>query len=389
MTVQVDSRYDRFLNRSVAALLARGAQLLATTEPGYSEPPPWARGWDRLLLVNHPGSVTLYAFTTADPNRVDELGRRLDELAQGLAGKGSPGAGPIKLVAVAAFDGPLDDRTARSVTRLMPSQYLSGIRPSTWAVDLHTNQIYSPGLRGKREGAEPIELALRPEGDTGDLYSLQRKHAQSSQAFYRLMTGRQPVVTYALIAVNVLLFFLLYENGGPDNTNAIQTFGALTPRLVEQGQWWRLFTTMFEHGGVAHIFLNMISLYILGSVAERWYGSVRYLGIYLGAGICGSLVAFAYAVFTGDLNDPIVGASGAIFGIAGALITVRFQASDAIPLSIRRQVSNQMIVLVVINLVFSYITPHVANSAHIGGLIGGSLLSFVFPLARELTETSP
>jgi rhomboid protease GluP len=342
-----------------------------------------------LLLVNTPGSVTLYAFSMADAQHLDELGRRLDELTHGLAAQGGVGAGPIKLVAVAAFDGPLDSGTTKAVTRLMPSHYLSGIRPSTWAVDLQTNQIYSSGRLGKREGAEPIELALQSEGDGGDLYALQRKHAQSSQAFYRLMTGRQPLVTYALIAVNVLLFVLLYENGGPDNTNAIQTFGALTPRLVEQGQWWRLFTTMFEHGGVTHIFLNMISLYILGTVAERWYGSAKFLGIYLGSGICGSLAAFAYAVHTGDLNDPIVGASGAIFGIAGALITVRFQPSNAIPLSVRQQVSNQIIVLVVINLVASFLIPHIANSAHIGGLIGGALLSFFFPLTREVTEASP
>ena len=81
------------------------------------------------------------------------------------------------------------------------------------------------------------------------------------------------------------------------------------------------------------------------------------------------------------MTIPSVGASGAIFGVAGALITVRFQQSDVIPLRVRQQVSTSIIPLVVLNLVFAALSPYIDNSAHIGGLIGGVLLSFLLPIS--------
>jgi rhomboid protease GluP len=139
---------------------------------------------------------------------------------------------------------------------------------------------------------------------------------------------------------------------------------------------------------VAHILFNMTSLYAVGTLAERLYGSARFLGIYLGAGLLGSAVSFGYAVVTGNLDILGVGASGAIFGVAGALITVRFQASDAIPESVRRRVSSSMLPLVVISLVMSFLTPHVDNAAHLGGLFGGMALSLLLPLTRSVPELS-
>jgi rhomboid protease GluP len=86
------------------------------------------------------------------------------------------------------------------------------------------------------------------------------------------------------------------------------------------------------------------------------------------------------------MSTPHVGASGAIFGIAGALMTLRFQRSDVIPLSVRQRISSSMLMLVVINLIVLAFTPNIDNAAHIGGLAGGMALSFVFPLVRSLPD---
>jgi rhomboid protease GluP len=91
---------------------------------------------------------------------------------------------------------------------------------------------------------------------------------------------------------------------------------------------------------------------------------------------------------SGNTNIVGVGASGAIFGVAGALVTVRFQRSDAIPLSVRQKVSSSMLPLVGISLLIAYLTPHVDNAAHMGGLLSGMLLSLVLPLTRRIEDTA-
>jgi rhomboid protease GluP len=217
--------------------------------------------------------------------------------------------------------------------------------------------------------------------------SLQRQHEERLQAFYRLMRERRPLVTAILITVNAAIFLSMYRGGSETSAKELVDYGALVPSLVQHGEWWRLFTAIFLHASIAHILFNMTSLFAVGTLCERLYGSAKFLAIYLGSGLAGSLVSFGYAVLTGsDLYSPHVGASGAIFGIAGALLTLRFQRSEVIPRRIRDQISGWLIALVGINLAISFVTPYVDNSAHIGGLLGGIALSFVFPLVREPTQ---
>ncbi len=108
--------------------------------------------------------------------------------------------------------------------------------------------------------------------------------------------------------------------------------------------------------------------------------------IYLGEGLIGGLAIYGYAVSTGHLDILGVGASGAIFGVAGALVTVRFQSSEVIPRYVRERVSTSMVPMVVISLGMSYLIPHVDNSAHLGGLAGGMTLSFILPLTRRVSR---
>lgn len=380
MVPEVESAYKTFLERAQAALGTVGAHQLIGPGAG----PRWAEGWDLILAADNPGSSTLYAFAGEDSNQSDTA-LRLDTLASGLAESGVLSQGPVNLVTVTTLQEP-DPRRARAALKLAPRTYYGNLRPFAWVVDLASGELISSRRPGQPEGRQELRSAADRTSAAVDLDTMvaaQQRHGEQLQAFRRLVQGRQPIVTYILIAANVAMFLVVSAAPG-DYTSNLPRFGALIPERVLHGEWWRLISAMFLHAGVAHILFNMISLFVVGSLAERLYGSVKFLAIYLGSGLTASLAGFAYSIAVGDLLSPHVGASGAIFGIAGALITLRFQRTDVIPLSVRARISSSMLVLVLLNLVVLTFTPNIDNAAHIGGLLGGMALSFVFPLTRRL-----
>lgn len=341
-----------------------------------------------MLLADIPGQSTLFAFTRA-PDAPSLMQRRVDELTRRLAGMNFFRGQPLNIVYLAVSDVGLDDRTARTLSRVVPEAYYAGLRPSTWVVDLGRQRL----IRGSRvsgiPGSEALQAAVAGGETTAALDrdtagSLRNQQTDRTRAFYELMQGRQPLVTYALVAINVAVYGVVQAHGGPDNGNTLIDFGALVPNLVIHGQWWRLFTVMFLHASIPHILFNMISLVVVGAITERLYGSFRFLAIYLGAGLLGGLASLVHGMLTNDLNTPAVGASGAIFGIVGALLTLRFQRSDIIPVYLRNRISSSMVPIVVLNLLLGLSTQHIDNFAHLGGLVGGALLSFVFPVTRTI-----
>ncbi len=374
----MEARYWSFLDRAEAALSSIGAFPLA--RPGTGAPGvPWASGWDLVMALDAPGGSTVYAMTPAVP----DLRARVDALARGLSDAGLLATAPLALVVVPVVT--TDEPGGRGVmSRASPSVYYPGLRPRAWVANLEQGRLHA-GLRPGAEGSDVLAMAVK--GDVSGLSGTTAEHhSRQLDAFRALMGGRQPLVTYALIVVNTALFLLLYTRGGPSNVAALRDLGALSPQLVENGQYWRLFTALFLHASVPHILFNMTSLFAVGTLAERLYGSGKFLAIYIGAGLIGSLCSFMFAVLNGQMNELGVGASGAIFGVAGALVAVRFHGSDVIPERLRRRVSSSMVPLVAVSLIFAYLTPHIDNAAHVGGLCGGILLSFVFPLPRQIPE---
>lgn len=378
--------YHTFLERAASGLAASGHERLLT--PG-AEPAPWATGWDQVLLGHAPGEETLYAFTRWEGESLRDLQARIDRLVSGLSQSGALHAAPLRLVSVIVLPAGAAPQEKRALGRLAPSIFLSGLRPVTWLVDLSEREVSAGRHAGRSEGLEAIRDAaagaVKVDFEHGE--RLRRQHTERMHAFHGLMRARQPFVTYALVLLNSAIFLLTYlggtTSGGETSAARLIAFGALVPRLVLNGEWWRLFTAIFLHASIQHILFNMTSLLAVGTLAERLYGSAKFLGIYLGAGLIGSLASLAFAGMSGTLDVPGVGASGAIFGVAGALVTVRFQSSEIIPRVLRDRVSNTMIPLIGISLIFAYLTPYVDNAAHVGGLLGGMLLSFLFPLTRE------
>jgi membrane associated rhomboid family serine protease len=191
-------------------------------------------------------------------------------------------------------------------------------------------------------------------------------------------------VTRVLIGINVAVYIaeLLQGSGVSADRGGIYQEGALIASGVKfagalypppgvpvpsellvgvaHGDWWRLLTSAFLHGGPIHLILNMVALYWFGSLLEQRIGSGRFLLLYIVSGLAGSAGALIAAPTT-----PTVGASGAIFGILGAGLVLEQQRDYVF--------GGSALGLIVINLILSFAIPGISIGGHIGGLIGGAL----------------
>ncbi len=167
-----------------------------------------------------------------------------------------------------------------------------------------------------------------------------------------------PTVAYVLIAVNVLMYF--GQQAGGDNS-VYRDFVLYGP-LVADGEWWRLLTAGFLHGGLFHLLLNMYALYFLGRMLEPALGHVRFAAIYFAALLAGSFGAVLLSPET-----PVVGASTAIFGLFGAAIVMaRNRGIDIM--------ASGLGPILILNLVITFLPgTNISIGGHLGGLIGGVL----------------
>ncbi len=191
-------------------------------------------------------------------------------------------------------------------------------------------------------------------------------------------------VTFSLISACVLVYVCVALLGTPATPwnvglmaqpGAVLERGALVPALVAQGESWRLLSSMFLHSGFIHLGFNMLALYFLGSFAEEAFGRGRFFALYILSGLSGGI---AY-LYIGDFNSLAVGASGAIFGLLGAILGFSMRQGT---FSWQNPLIRQLLILLVINLYLGFSIPNISNTAHIGGLIGG--LAFGFLMAPTL-----
>jgi len=169
-------------------------------------------------------------------------------------------------------------------------------------------------------------------------------------------------VTTTLVLVNVIAYVWEVLTGTNfDDVNSLVAHGALQGDLVQKGEWWRIVTGAFLHGGLAHIGLNMFALYQLGTFVEAVLGPWRMLAIYTI-----SLFGGGYAVAYFSPHDVTVGASGAIFGLFGALIAIGLRLGRR-----GRSLITQTVPILLINLVFTFAVPFISKAGHVGGLISG------------------
>lgn len=175
-------------------------------------------------------------------------------------------------------------------------------------------------------------------------------------------------ITNLLVAINIIAYIWLTSTGGLNSERALFDHGALLGAAVTQdGQWWRIVSGAFLHGGIAHIGLNMFALYQVGTLVELVYGKVRFTLLY-----AISLVGSGLAVVYVAPNDLTVGASGAIFGLFGALVAIGIRLGPR-----GRGLIAQVLPIVLINLVLTFLIPNISAAGHIGGLITGFVAGLI------------
>jgi len=176
-------------------------------------------------------------------------------------------------------------------------------------------------------------------------------------------------LTYTLIIVDIVVYLysaLLSGNLVDIDTRVLVKLGALYgPLVIERGEWWRLLTAMFLHGGMTHLLMNMYSLYLIGRGVEQYFSKSAYLSLYLFSGLFGGIVSLYV-----HPNAVGVGASGAIFGLFGALAGFFLAHRDRIG-TYTKMFMKDFAVVLGLNFVIGLAVPSVDMSAHIGGLIVG------------------
>jgi rhomboid protease GluP len=176
-------------------------------------------------------------------------------------------------------------------------------------------------------------------------------------------------VTGSIVVLNAVIFLLQAIFGGFSSQELVE-WGGLWPILIKgTNAYWRILTSMFLHGGLLHVISNLFVLYLLGTALERTMGPLRYFLLYMFSGIGGGLAV----LYLGAQNTVTIGASGAIYGIIGALLYITFQKPTWFtPESVRSIRS-----LMLINLIFTFLVPGVSIPGHLGGLAIGILTMIV------------
>ncbi len=226
--------------------------------------------------------------------------------------------------------------------------------------DKQINAIF-PNLKNKLvKDKQGIELIVDVTNDINE------KTYKDSEIFNKIFSPKKPIMTISLIIICVLMFIATYIFGsGSESVETLLKFGANYQPLIKAGEVWRLITSMFLHIGILHLLFNMYALWIVGRQLESFLGKTKFIIVYLGSGLLGSLLSVV-------LHTTVsAGASGAIFGLLGSLLYFGYHYR----LYLGTVLKTQIIPVIILNLIIGFTLSGIDNFAHIGGLIGGYLLT--------------
>ncbi len=195
---------------------------------------------------------------------------------------------------------------------------------------------------------------------------INKKNEQEGIKAEEIFKPKKPIITVSLIIINVIVFILMYILGkGSQDAFTLIKFGAFQKDLILGGEYYRLITSAFLHIGIFHLLFNCYALYVIGRQLESFLGKTKFLIIYLVSALCGSLMSMIFPI------SISAGASGAIFGLLGSLLYFGYNYRVYLGTVLK----SQIIPLILINLIFGFMVSGINNAAHIGGLIGGILIT--------------
>ena len=232
--------------------------------------------------------------------------------------------------------------------------------------DLYKNEIIKKYYKDMKKNMIFDEEGYQLIGKMAS--DISQKNIEDNERYNNMFKQKRPIITYILIAINIIVFILMYIIGnGSEDTDTLIKFGADYAPLTKNGEYYRLITNAFLHIGVIHLLCNMYALFTLGPTLEHFFGKVKFLIIYFYSAIIASL----FTLVLQDPNTVSAGASGAIFGLFGALLYFGYNYRGYIG----NQLINQIIPVVLINLYIGFTVPGISNAAHIGGLVGGVVIT--------------
>ena len=201
---------------------------------------------------------------------------------------------------------------------------------------------------------------------------INRKNKKDADIVNNVFKPKIPIVTYLLIAINIIMFILQMFSEDITNMFCVWNIG-----IIKFDQLYRLLTGMFLHGSIFHLMFNMYALFVIGKQLEGFIGKTKYIIVYLISGIIGSLLSVALH----NTNFSALGASGAIFGLLGS--TLYFGYHYRVYLG--GVMESQIIPLIITNLAIGFIFPGIDNYAHLGGLIGGVTVTMALGIEHKST----
>lgn len=224
------------------------------------------------------------------------------------------------------------------------------------------------------------DAVLNEEMDPTEFFKLTEDMNQTTikneKKLAKIFSPKKPVISYLLIVLNIMIFIYMTLY---DQNNRLFYELANNYVYVQNGEIYRLLTSMFLHADIMHIAFNMYALYLLGPIVERYYGKIRFILIYFISGILGSLFSCVFM----SSSTFAIGASGAIFGLLGSIayFTYYYRAT------LQGLLRSQILPVILINLGLGLIIPGIDVSAHIGGLIGGILTSMAIGIGDKGRKT--
>ena len=236
----------------------------------------------------------------------------------------------------------------------------------SWMIDKTNRRLFIP--EGHVEDFYGMKRLILSCLESGDSFDWQESEIQQGAPKTKVPLKKQPFMNYGIVAVNIVLFFLCLFMG-----DGLYQKGMLYPKeVIEQGKWYQMITSMFLHADVDHIFGNMILLFLLGNMAERHLGHLKYFLMYMVSGIAGNLLSILYS-YAGQDFVPSLGASGAVYGMVGAFLWILIRNKGKVEdITIKRYVF-----VFAYSLYLGFTSTDIDNMAHVGGLLAGFLLGIL------------
>lgn len=210
------------------------------------------------------------------------------------------------------------------------------------------------------------EYNRSPEG--GQMDALEKIFSNPKKSWMNLL----------LIGMNVVLFLIAEVMGDTLNSGFAVDWGASYTPLIQAGEYWRLFTSMFYHFGFQHLFNNMVLLLFLGDVLESQLGHWKYLLLYLAGGLGGNLLSLYLDIRSGEALIS-AGASGCVFAVVGALLYILIRRKGRL----EEMTVQRLALMAILSIYYGFTSVQVDNAAHIGGLISGFLLAVLLFRQRK------